>query len=130
MIENKVNGTVGTAAVSTSVGNKNAKELNARLLEPFWKLTEYDQSTRIDGTVQLITYFKQLNPEKDKDSYQYVLNRLVKGLASNRKCSRLGFSCCLTELMNSTSVKVEDVIQLAKSYLSTSKKVLQSFLFI
>lgn len=130
MIENKVNGTVGTAVSGAPVsggGNKNAKELNARLLEPFWKLTEYDQSTRIDGTVQLITYFKQLSPEKDKDSYQYVLNRLVKGLASNRKCSRLGFSCCLTELMNSTSVKVDDVIQLAKSYLSSSKKVFSIF---
>lgn len=94
---------------------------HAKMLEAFWKLSEYNQNTRLDGIQQIVKYFGDLDATKDKENYTYVLNRLVRGLASNRKCSRLGFSCCLTELLNQNeSLSFENLIELAKANLKLS----------
>jgi hypothetical protein len=95
---------------------------HAKMLEAFWKLSEYNQNTRLDGIQQIVNYFKQLDAEKNRENYMYVLNRLIKGLASNRKCSRLGFSCCLTELINlENKLNVQDLVDMGKKMLSNSK---------
>ena len=102
-------------------------KLNSKMLEAFWKLPEYKSSTRLEGISQICRYFATLDPALNQESYNYVLVRLIKGLASNRKCSRLGFSCALTELLNNhDSLKFEYVIELARKHLSysnDSKKV-------
>ena len=103
--------------------SQNSKE-HAKMLEAFWKLSEFNQNTRLDGIHQIINFFRHINPIANKENYIYVLNRLIKGLASNRKCSRLGFSCCLTELLNldgPVRVNMHELISLAKSFLSATK---------
>lgn len=70
----------------------------AKLLESFWKLAEYGSPTRFTGMRQIVTYFGQ-HGANDAAERDYILKRLIRGLASNRKCARLGFSCALAELL-------------------------------
>jgi hypothetical protein len=115
-----------TTTTATKPAGKNmstSSKEHAKMLEAFWKLSEYNQNTRMDGISQIVGYFRDLDAVTNKDNYQYVLNRLVKGMASNRKCSRLGFSCCLTELINLEKPRVNmvDLVDLAKSLISSTK---------
>lgn len=80
-------------------GNDLDHVLQTRIYDSFWKLSQFSAQLRMEGTQQLVaSYSEAANKNTD-----YILNRLVKGLASNRKCSRLGFSCALTELFNHDS---------------------------
>lgn len=110
----------------TSVGKsapKNPKEY-AKMLEAFWKLSEYNEHTRAEGTRQVVKYFGQLESSGgvQEEAANYVLTRLVKGLASNRKCSRLGFAACLTEIINQSRRRLsfDDLIRVAKANLTFS----------
>ncbi|CAF0972902.1 unnamed protein product [Brachionus calyciflorus] len=99
---------------------KNSKE-HARMVEAFWKLSEFNQNTRLDGIQVIVKYFNDLEPSKDTENFNYVLKRLVKGLASNRKCSRIGFSACLTELINmNKNITFQSLFDMAKSNLKPS----------
>ena len=91
---------------------------NPRMLESFWKLSEYDYTIRLAGINEITKYFGTLDQTSNKESYNYVLMRLLKGLASNRKCSRLGYSLALTELITQfDSLTFEYVNDLAQHYL-------------
>ena len=92
---------------------KNSKECG-KMLESFWKLSEYDANTRCDGIRGLIKYFFAQDAE---EAHTDVLNRLIKGLAFDRKCSRLGYSTCLTELINSTPIRIEQIFEMARAHL-------------
>lgn len=99
-------------------GTKNSKE-HAKMMEAFWKLSEFNQNTRLDGVQQILKYLTDQDPAKNKEQITYVLNRLIRGLASNRKCSRIGFSSCLTEIINSFSdITFQNIFDLAKSNLN------------
>ncbi|RNA12145.1 myb-binding 1A [Brachionus plicatilis] len=99
-------------------GAKNSKE-HAKMMEAFWKLSEFNQNTRLDGVQQIIKYLSDQDPVKNKEQINYVLNRLIRGLASNRKCSRIGFSSCLTEIINSFSqISFQSIFEMAKSNLN------------
>ena len=104
---------------NTNATNSLNSKTNSKMLEAFWKLSEYNSSIRLEGINQLVRYFSTLDAQLNQESYNYVLVRLVRGLASNRKCSRLGFSCALTELLNSNeSLKFEYVLELSKKHLN------------
>jgi hypothetical protein len=94
---------------------KNSKEYG-KMLESFWKLSEYNGNTRLEGTRDILKYFVKL--EATDEAHAYILTRLIKGLASNRKCSRLGYSTCLTELINVSKVEMDRIFELARTNLA------------
>ncbi|ONH68120.1 DNA polymerase V [Cyberlindnera fabianii] len=55
------------------------------------------EAERIKAAVGLINELNEANAE---DEWEYALKRLIKGLSSSRASARLGFSTCLTELIN------------------------------
>ncbi|CCD27482.1 DNA-directed DNA polymerase NDAI_0K02910 [Naumovozyma dairenensis CBS 421] len=66
----------------------------------FYKLASDLEEERLQSAVSLIKELSQLNVPDDIEEWTYVLNRLIKGLASDRNSARLGFSLCLTEAIN------------------------------
>ncbi|KIM59218.1 hypothetical protein SCLCIDRAFT_10017 [Scleroderma citrinum Foug A] len=86
----------------------------------FWNLSSASKKDRIDASVKLISALEQFQlshvPRQDTGSdseeggdvldllnspdVSYSIRRLVRGLASSRESSRLGFSVALTELLS------------------------------
>ncbi|CAI4059790.1 DNA-directed DNA polymerase SKDI_05G0160 [Saccharomyces kudriavzevii IFO 1802] len=66
----------------------------------FFKLASDLQEERLHAAVALIKDLSALELPSDAEEWSYVLNRLIKGLASDRNSARLGFSLCLTEVVN------------------------------
>ncbi|CAI4060734.1 hypothetical protein SUVZ_05G0170 [Saccharomyces uvarum] len=66
----------------------------------FFKLASDLQEERLHAAVALIKDLSALELPSDSEEWSYVLNRLIKGLASDRNSARLGFSLCLTEVIN------------------------------
>lgn len=106
---------------NVKIQNDNNK---AKLLEAFWKLAEFQSTYRLEGVTQINSYLNQLNhtqkeSDKQHDDLNYILMRLIRGLASNRKCARLGFSCALTDLLtNNNQIKFEAIVKLADKELN------------
>lgn len=63
----------------------------------YYKLSSDLEKERIGAAIALIN---ELNEANDDAEWEYALTRLIKGLSSSRGSSRLGFSTCLTELIN------------------------------
>jgi hypothetical protein len=106
---------------ATTIGKMLNNNAHSQMLDAFWKLSQFNHAIRVQGINQIIEYYGKLNADQDMESSNYVLTRLVKGLASNRKCSRLGFSCALTELFKTFhSIRFESVLQIAKQHLKCS----------
>ncbi|KAF5365721.1 hypothetical protein D9758_003270 [Tetrapyrgos nigripes] len=92
----------------------------ATTLPLFWNLSSASKEERIDASVKLVStlehfqsQFEPSSPEEDEDSpkldaldtlnaqdVSYSVRRLIRGLASSRESSRLGFSVALTELLS------------------------------
>lgn len=89
-------------------------------LEYFWHLSAAGKKERLDASAQLIgaleTFQAQFEPSSSKSAdappndqldtrnapdVAYAIKRLVRGLASPRESSRLGFSVALTEARRS-----------------------------
>ncbi|KAG9318874.1 DNA polymerase phi-domain-containing protein [Chiua virens] len=83
----------------------------------FWKLSSASKKDRVDASVKLISTLEQFQalhvPQSSVDNeggdgldafnsqdVSYSIRRLVRGLASPRESSRLGFSVALTELLS------------------------------
>ncbi|AGO11280.1 AaceriACR020Cp [[Ashbya] aceris (nom. inval.)] len=64
----------------------------------FYKLTSDLSDERVQSAIALITELNELAVEENAKEWEYVLGRLVRGLASSNKSARLGFSLCLTEV--------------------------------
>jgi hypothetical protein len=95
---------------------KNYKEPN--LLDAFWKLSEFKQATRIEGSKQLSVYLANTTkPEATTtNDLDYILKRLMRGLTSNRKLSRLGYSNALAVILDDNeSIKFADVLDIAEA---------------
>jgi len=93
------------------IGSESDHTFQAKIYDAFWKLSQFNASLRMEG-IQIVCKSFTLNDAKNSD---YILNRLVKGLGSNRKCSRLGFSCTLTELFNThEDLKFEHVLDIVQ----------------
>jgi len=66
----------------------------------FYKLASELPEERVQAAVLIIKELSELElPEADTE-WKYVLNRLITGLSSDRNGARLGFSLCLTEVVN------------------------------
>lgn len=90
----------------------------AKLLEAFWKLGEFSGKLRVEGLKQINDHLRQINHETQQDDLNYILMRLIRGLASNRKCARLGFSCALTYIIsNYKFISYEDIMKIAEKEL-------------
>ncbi|SCU81930.1 LAMI_0B08262g1_1 [Lachancea mirantina] len=63
----------------------------------FYKLASELQDQRVSATVSLVKELSEIDSQSRE--WDYVLGRLIKGLASNRSGARLGFSLCLTEVL-------------------------------
>lgn len=66
----------------------------------FFKLASDLQEERVQAAISLINELSALAVPECNEEWSYVLNRLITGLSSNRNSARLGFSMCLTEVIN------------------------------
>jgi DNA polymerase phi len=77
----------------------------------YWNLSSASKEERLDASVKLVSSLQQfqLQLQRDEDEnltfeesnsedVKYALKRLVRGLASPRESSRLGFAVALTEV--------------------------------
>lgn len=102
----------------TRINQMDDTNLQAKIYEAFLKLSQFCPTVRFEGIRLISSYFNVFDSTQKKTHNDYILNRLVKGLASNRKCSRLGFSCTLTELFNKhESLEFQSVIDIANKHL-------------
>ncbi|CDO93434.1 unnamed protein product [Kluyveromyces dobzhanskii CBS 2104] len=69
----------------------------------FFKVASELEKERLQAAVQLVNEISDVETggadESGRKEWEYVIGRLVKGLASNRGGARLGFSMCLTEIV-------------------------------
>ena len=89
-----------TAAAANAVEEAAERAFQSNIYEAFFKLSQFDESTRHVGTKQLCAYYGS-SESTGRNFRDYIITRLIKGLASNRKCSRLGFACALTAIFDS-----------------------------
>ncbi len=90
----------------------------AKIYDAFLKLSQFNPTVRFEGIHLITSYYNALDLHQTKNHNEYILGRLVKGLASNRKCSRLGFSCALTELFTRFEcLQFETVLDIANKHL-------------
>lgn len=66
----------------------------------FYKLASDLQEERVQAAVALIQELSALELPESAPEWSYVLKRLISGLSSSRNSARLGFSLCLTEVLN------------------------------
>lgn len=103
-----------------------------KIYDAFLKLSQFNPTTRFEGIRQICDFYNQNDPKQNRNHNDYILNRLVKGLASNRKCSRLGFSCTLTELFTRFEcLTFTSVLEMANKHLKfkdTGKESLKNTL--
>ncbi|XP_033746905.1 myb-binding protein 1A-like protein [Pecten maximus] len=98
---------------------------DADLMKYFWRLAEPDENCTVKNTRLLL---KKLEAsQKDYDSVgkdlKYTLRRLIKGVSSNRKCARQGFSVALCQILRKfTVISTEKVLALVTKHLQLSKK--------
>ena len=94
----------------------------------FYKLASDLQEERFQAAISLVKELTNLLLPDETEEWTYVVNRLIKGLASDRSSARLGFSLCLTEVINlALSMKenapeglqtIDDFLQLLSKTLS------------
>ncbi|CCF60640.1 hypothetical protein KAFR_0L00330 [Kazachstania africana CBS 2517] len=66
----------------------------------FYKLASELGEERLQAAVSIIQELSALKLPDHTEEWNYVLGRLIKGLSSDRTGARLGFSLCLTEVIN------------------------------
>src|SRR5687768_5369725 len=92
-----------------------ARKIDGRLLEAFYKLAEPSDQIRITAVINTITILRgiQIKNSENEVSFElkYTVERLVKGLSSPRKAARFGFSLALVEVLRAfPDVGLEDVV--------------------
>jgi DNA polymerase phi len=73
-------------------------EEQAKLVKLYDDLAAESDAVRFDAAKQLIEKFSPENAPSAKE-VETVISRLIKGLCSQRKAARVGFSLTLTELL-------------------------------
>ncbi|KAG0653297.1 hypothetical protein C6P45_003979, partial [Maudiozyma exigua] len=92
----------------------------------FYKLASELSEERVQAAVSIIKELSSLPLPEGNEEWKYVLNRLIKGLSSDRNGARLGFSLCLTEVVNlaielssdKDSTKIPDCLPNIEEFLS------------
>ncbi|CAM1320793.1 Uncharacterised protein PB.7077, partial [Pycnogonum litorale] len=92
------------------------------LLDNFWKLAETSDSVRISAAKSLISSLIKaqgsLKNGKLSDDLTYTIQRLIKGLSSQRKAARLGFFVVLCEILKRfDDVSVVQIVELINKFL-------------
>ncbi|XP_011495730.1 PREDICTED: DNA polymerase V [Ceratosolen solmsi marchali] len=92
------------------------------LLECFPKLLKDNTSERVDGGLMLLQHLsKEVQENGESKEFNHILNRLVRGLGSNKISSRKGFYCTLTVyLLLNPSTKIDKIISIMDNELKTS----------
>ncbi len=107
-----------TTVVKPATPTPEDNQFQTKIYDAFLKLSQFNPTVRFEGIHLITSYYNALDLQKNKNYNEYILGRLVKGLASNRKCSRLGFSCALTELFTKFDcLQFETVLEIANKHL-------------
>ena len=82
------------------------------------QLSNLDPQIRIDSTQSILSVLKKAEGEmkngQRSEVMKYVLNRIVKSLASSHDCAREGNLLCLITLLETfTSIQANEIIQIA-----------------
>ena len=110
----------------TATATPEENHFQTKIYDAFLKLSQFNPNVRFEGIRLIISYFNSnaatlgmvKQQQNEKNHNEYILSRLVKGLASNRKCSRMGFSCTLTELFTKfEDLKFQTVLDIANKHL-------------
>ncbi|KAG1666128.1 Myb-binding protein 1A-like protein [Nymphon striatum] len=92
-----------------------------KLLEKFWELAEPDDSVRISGAEDLLVILKnsQYKDNENKcEELTYTVQRLIRGLSSQRKAARLGFYITLCQILKEFPIiSFEETINLINKHL-------------
>lgn len=117
--------------------SKKKHHIDEHILNTFWSLAEVCEDTRIKASEELVKALiarkgaDETNPSKELD---YVLKRLIRGLASNRSCARLGYALGLEQVLKTFHFYTFDdllkLIQENLKYEKTDKKSEISQVFI
>lgn len=88
-----------------AVASTSGSSGNAYVSATLSKLWHNDAAVRLDATAQLVDFLAKTQQQQQdsgseelSDETSYALRRLVRGLASPRDSSRLGFAVALTEV--------------------------------
>lgn len=95
----------GNANPSKSMGKKRRRELSSEeteLIDIYEDLANENEEIRLKAAHRLLQRHAELSPESLPKTKK-VVHRLFRGLSSNRKAARLGFSVALTELLTQLS---------------------------
>ncbi|XP_065891483.1 uncharacterized protein [Dysidea avara] len=95
------------------------------VLGPFWGLASNDNVKQLQSAKELIVLLRNSQDEHELssgsglcDNLSYSVERLVRGLSSNRDGARQGFTVCLTEVLSLFDcVSVNEVLQLVDKHL-------------
>lgn len=83
----------------------------------FYRIASDLPAERLEAVIALVKNLEVLPLPEGNQEWSYVLNRLVNGLASNRNSARLGFSLCLTEVVNLALLKKPECLDNIDTYL-------------
>lgn len=98
---------------------------DSEFLRCFGRLAESDESGTVETTKLLLKKLEssQNGHESASKDLAYSLTRLVKGVSSNRKTARQGFSVALCQVLRKfTMISTQDVLTSANEHLQVSKK--------
>jgi DNA polymerase phi len=85
-------------------------EEHLKLSKLYEDLTAESDEVRFEAAKQLIVKFSPENKPAAKD-VEAALNRLIKGLCSQRKAARVGFSLTLTELLRQLFGQTDNAVE-------------------
>ncbi|CAH00203.1 DNA-directed DNA polymerase [Kluyveromyces lactis] len=92
----------------------------------FFKVASELEKERLEAAIQLINEISRVDTRESEDGvreWEYVIGRLVKGLASNRGGARLGFSMCLTEVI-ALALERRDILPSIYAFLNQLEQTL------
>ncbi|CAH1800733.1 unnamed protein product [Owenia fusiformis] len=101
-------------------------KIDQALLDIFWSLAESGEDERVKSVVEMVRILKDKQSNSTDEvcpELKYVVSRLVRGLASDRKYARPSFSMALSQVLQAfTNVPIELVLDEAREKLKTTQQ--------
>ena len=102
--------------------------MSQAIVASFWSLVSVQESERVSSAKAILSELEKSQPSGQRqedlgefEDLQYVLKRLVSGLASSRKAARQGYATALAELFaRFDCLRVDHVIRLMKDSLQVT----------
>lgn len=105
--------------------SKKKHSIDEKILSTFWDLVETDEEKRIAATEVLLTALIEKQGDNKTEpcaEINYAVKRLIKGLASNRGCARLGYAAALEQILKRFNFfTIPQLLQLVKENLKYEK---------